>query len=79
MWMEEHIGKRINTERTDEAASTGADVLGVACPFCMVMLDDGAKAKGGDLEVRDVSQVVAESVGVEERSPAGTSAETGPA
>jgi Fe-S oxidoreductase len=65
MWMEEHIGKRINAERTDEAAATGADVLGVACPFCMVMLDDGAKAQGGDLEVRDVSQVVAESVGLE--------------
>jgi Fe-S oxidoreductase len=65
MWMEEHLGKRINAERTDEAAATGADVLGVACPFCMVMLDDGAKAKGGDLEVRDVSEVVAESVGVE--------------
>jgi len=79
MWMEEHIGKRINAERTDEAASTGADVLGVACPFCMVMLDDGAKAKGGDLEVRDVSQVVAESVGAEERAPAGRSAEAGPA
>jgi Fe-S oxidoreductase len=65
MWMEEHLGKRINAERTDEAAATGANVLGVACPFCMVMLDDGAKGKGGDLEVRDVSQVVAESVGLD--------------
>jgi Fe-S oxidoreductase len=67
MWMEERIGKRINNERTDEAASTGADVIGVACPYCMVMLDDGAKAKGGDLEVKDVAQVVAESVGIEDR------------
>jgi Fe-S oxidoreductase len=65
MWMEEHLGKRINAERTDEAAATGADVLGVACPFCLVMLDDGAKAKGGDLEVKDLSQVVAESVGLD--------------
>jgi Fe-S oxidoreductase len=65
MWMEEHLGKRINAERTDEAAATGANVLGVACPFCMVMLDDGAKGKGGKLEVRDVSQVVAESVGLD--------------
>ena len=64
MWMEERLGKRINAERTDEAAATGADVLGVACPFCMVMLDDGARAKGGDLEVKDVSQVLAESVGL---------------
>jgi Fe-S oxidoreductase len=69
MWMEEPIGKRINNERTDEAAATGADVVGVACPYCMVMLDDGAKAKGGGLEVRDVAQVVAESVGVEEVRP----------
>jgi Fe-S oxidoreductase len=65
MWMEEHLGKRINAERTDEAAATGANVLGVACPFCMVMLDDGAKGKGGELEVRDVAQVVAESVGLD--------------
>jgi Fe-S oxidoreductase len=70
MWMEEHLGKRINSERTDEAAATGADVLGVACPYCMVMLDDGAKAKGGDLQVKDVAQVVAESVGVDARPTA---------
>jgi Fe-S oxidoreductase len=69
MWMEEPIGKRINNERTDEAASTGADVLGVACPYCMVMLDDGAKAKNGGLEVRDVAQMVAESVGVDGERP----------
>jgi Fe-S oxidoreductase len=77
MWMEEHIGKRINSERTDEAAATGADVIGVACPYCMVMLDDGAKAKGDGLEVKDVAQVVAESVGVD-RPPAraGAPAET---
>ncbi|MEO8293626.1 MAG: (Fe-S)-binding protein, partial [Actinomycetota bacterium] len=28
MWMEEGIGKRINAERMDEAASTGADTVG---------------------------------------------------
>jgi Fe-S oxidoreductase len=72
MWMEEHIGKRINAERTDEAASTGADVLGVACPFCLVMLDDGARGKGGDLEVKDVAQVVAEAVGLDGKRPAET-------
>jgi Fe-S oxidoreductase len=69
MWMEEHIGKRVNMERTDEAAATGADVLGVACPFCMVMLDDGVKAKKADMEVLDVAQVVSRAVGLE--SPEG--------
>ena len=77
MWMEERIGKRINVERMDEAAATGADVVGVGCPFCMVMLDDGAKDKGSDVEVKDVAQVVAESVGLEGRKPAAApSAET---
>jgi Fe-S oxidoreductase len=65
MWMEERIGKRVNMERTDEATATGAEAMGVACPFCLIMLDDGAKAKGGALEVFDVAQVVARSVGAE--------------
>jgi Fe-S oxidoreductase len=65
MWMEEHLGKRINGERADEAASTGADILGVACPFCMVMLDDGVKGNQSDMRVLDVSQVVGEAVGVD--------------
>jgi Fe-S oxidoreductase len=63
MWMEEHLGKRINNERTEEAISTGADTLGVACPYCLIMLDDGAKAKGGQLQVLDVAQIVDRATG----------------
>jgi Fe-S oxidoreductase len=59
MWMEEQIGKRINRERMDEAASTGADVVGVACPYCLVMLDDGTRARDEQLEVADVAQILA--------------------
>ena len=76
MWMEEPIGKRVNMERTDEAAATGADILGVACPYCMVMLDDGAKAKGSDMQVLDVAQVLENSV-FGESSPAEAIAEAG--
>jgi Fe-S oxidoreductase len=63
MWMEERIGKRINQERMDEAAATGADTVGVACPYCLVMLDDGAKARGEETPVLDVAQILAGSVG----------------
>jgi Fe-S oxidoreductase len=65
MWMEERIGKRINMERTEEAIATGAEQVGVACPYCLIMLDDGAKAKGGTVQVLDIAQVVGRSVGTE--------------
>jgi Fe-S oxidoreductase len=74
MWMEEHLGKRINRERTEEAISTGAAKLGVACPYCMIMLDDGSRDKGGAIEVLDVAQIVARSVGAE-RGPEAKTAE----
>jgi Fe-S oxidoreductase len=63
MWMEERIGKRINAERMDEAASTGADAVGVACPYCLIMLDDGSKARGDETDVVDIAQLVARSLG----------------
>jgi Fe-S oxidoreductase len=76
MWMEERIGKRINMERTEEAAATGAATLGVACPYCLIMLDDGAKQLGDELKVLDVAQVIAESVGGE--PPGGENVPTRP-
>jgi Fe-S oxidoreductase len=66
MWMEERLGKRINMERTEEAISTGAETLGVACPYCLIMLDDGAKAKGEVIRVEDVAQLVARATGAGE-------------
>jgi Fe-S oxidoreductase len=69
MWLEEPIGKRVNTERTEEAISTGAGTMGVACPYCLIMLDDGAKAKREAIKVEDIAQVLARAtVAPEERS-----------
>jgi Fe-S oxidoreductase len=62
MWMEEGIGKRINAERMDEAATTGADTVGVACPYCLIMLDDGARGRGDDTQVLDIAQLVRRSL-----------------
>jgi Fe-S oxidoreductase len=60
MWMEETLGKRVNLERTDEALTTGADVVSTACPYCLIMLDDAVKARQREEEVRvlDLSQLV---------------------
>ena len=64
MWLEEHQGKRINLERTDEALATGADVVSTACPYCLIMLDDAVKERGRDEEVKvlDVAQVLERSM-----------------
>jgi Fe-S oxidoreductase len=67
MWMEEHIGKRINHERVDEALATGATTVATACPFCRVMVTDGVndrqEAAGREgVDVRDVAQLVLESL-----------------
>ena len=65
MWMEEDIGKRVNLERTDEALTTGADVVSTACPYCLIMLDDAVRARSreDDVRVMDVSQVMEASLG----------------
>jgi Fe-S oxidoreductase len=68
MWMEERIGKRINTERVEEALGTNPDTLSTACPYCLVMLGDAISEKKSSgeakesLEVVDVAQLLARSV-----------------
>ncbi|MER3521498.1 MAG: iron-sulfur protein, partial [Acidimicrobiia bacterium] len=63
MWMEERLGKKVNLERTDEALSTDPDIIAVACPFCLIMLDDGVKERKRErVRVGDISMVLAESL-----------------
>ncbi len=60
MWMEEHIGKRVNHERVDEALATDASKIATGCPFCRVMITDGVgdRGKGDEVEVVDVAQLL---------------------
>ena len=63
MWMEEHIGKRINHERVDEALATNATTIATGCPFCRVMITDGVNDRQEEagrtgVEVLDVAQVL---------------------
>ncbi len=60
MWMEEQTGKRINAERTEELLATGARAIATACPFCMTMIRDGVAAKGSEVPVYDISEVIAD-------------------
>lgn len=93
MWMEEHVGERINHHRVNEIANTLAHAkdpsvplpdptamkkpgevghfkgkaegtVAVACPFCHTMVRDGLNdtERGETVKVRDVAELVAESM-----------------
>ncbi len=66
IFAEETKGKRVNHERTEELLRTGADTIGVSCPFCQIMLRDGANdlGKGDEVKVRDIAEVVAEQLSI---------------
>ena len=70
MWMEEHMGERINLNRVREAldtlpktSETEPATVCVACPYCLTMFEDGLKdEKSQAVMVRDVAEVMAEAV-----------------
>ncbi|MFA5317274.1 MAG: heterodisulfide reductase-related iron-sulfur binding cluster [Dehalococcoidales bacterium] len=64
MWMEEDPGKRVNVRRVEEIIEAKVDMVATACPFCMTMFEDGVKTKGEEenLQVRDLSELIAESL-----------------
>jgi Fe-S oxidoreductase len=63
MWKEEEHGtERVNENRFAEAAATGKNTLAVGCPFCLTMLTDAAKAAQSEMQVKDVAEVVAETI-----------------
>jgi len=73
MWMEESTGKKVNTERSRELLATGATSVATACPFCIVMIDDGVKEHGrDDVTVQDISVHLLGAIERAERDRDGT-------
>jgi Fe-S oxidoreductase len=63
IWMEEHIGTRINQNRVQEAVATGATTIAANCPFCITMLGDGVNELNVEgVEVKDIAEIVASSL-----------------
>ena len=58
--------KEINTERTEEAIATGAEIVASACPFCMTMLEDGLKTKEKEDSVKifDLAELIVKNEGL---------------
>jgi len=65
MWWEgTNPEERLATSRFEEVLSIGADIMAVACPFCLLTFELAAKAGGYDekVQVMDIVELVAEVI-----------------
>lgn len=67
MFLGEEEGKRVNVERAEQLVSTGASVVGVACPFCRSMFHDAlAQISPTPPRLLDIAQIAAASLNREQ-------------
>jgi len=63
MWKEEEPGDQaVNAQRYQQAKATGAGTVAVGCPFCLTMLTDAATAADEGVQVKDVTELIAEGL-----------------
>jgi Fe-S oxidoreductase/nitrate reductase gamma subunit len=62
MWFDDALANRVGQGRVREIVASGADTVAVACPFCLIMLGDGLAAQKPDARVRDIAEILADSV-----------------
>jgi Fe-S oxidoreductase len=67
MWLDgfnrDHVTERLSERRVREAASTGADMLVVCCPYEVSRFEDAAKSTGNaGLLVRDIVELIDEAM-----------------
>jgi len=66
MWAEgTNAEERLAHQRVRDAVALGADVLAVACPFCLLTLEDAVKILGLEdrIQVLDIMELMAEAMG----------------
>lgn len=76
-WFEESRGTRIADARIAEAASTGADVVATACPFCSQMLGSASGASAGLFPVLPSASSASAGVGDSDSAGLAPDASTG--
>ncbi|DAC51818.1 MAG TPA: (Fe-S)-binding protein [Candidatus Thalassarchaeaceae archaeon] len=75
MWLEEDADKRVNEIRAKELAATGCDTVAVGCPFCSVMIGDGLKSIGKEMEVMDIAELLWDQIKAKDEEIHATSEE----
>ncbi|MHA1833325.1 MAG: (Fe-S)-binding protein [Candidatus Baldrarchaeia archaeon] len=62
LWYESLHKPQLENERARQACETHADILAVACPICMQMLETGINNIDCDMQILDVSEIVLETI-----------------
>jgi Fe-S oxidoreductase len=68
MWFDDPPAKRVGQGRVREIADAGAHTVAVSCPFCLVMLTDGLAAQKPGVEVRDIAELLVDSLDASDAS-----------
>lgn len=62
LWLDWQKGERMSDVRIQQILETGAEILAVACPYCAQMFEDSIKTMNLNLEVKDISELLADSI-----------------
>lgn len=59
IWTTPTANNLITGNRIKEAISTGAEVIGTACPLCKMVFSEAVKLQGSDIKVLDIAEILA--------------------
>lgn len=62
LWLDWQKGERLADIRVQQAYEAGAEIIAVACPYCYIMFEDSIKTQGLPLVVKDLTELLAESL-----------------
>ena len=64
IWEETKKGERFSDQRVQQALNAEANILAVACPYCIAMLEDSVLTmdKGEVIEVKEIAELVQEAL-----------------
>jgi len=62
LWRDWPADERLASLRGEQLLATGADVVAVACPYCLQMLEEQFKSSGIEIPVMDVAEILSASL-----------------
>lgn len=63
LWRDWPQDERLANFRTEQILNTGADILCVACPYCLQMFEETLKSMNADIKVMDISEILESTLG----------------